>query len=100
MADTGTVDKLDFTLSRELDLLAAEALKNDLLELLHKEGPLDVNASEVERVATPCIEVLVAAAAAFKDSGREFQISQPSSSLCDAFEALGLADRLEMWRAS
>ena len=100
MADTKTVEQLEFTLSRELDLLAAEALKNDLLALLHKDGNLLINGDEVERVATPCIEVLVAAAAAFDEMGRSFKIAEPSPSLCDSFEAVGLADRIELWRAS
>ena len=100
MAEDKTVDKLEFTLARELDLLAAEALKNDLLALLHKDSDLIINGGEVERVATPCIEVLVAAAAAFGEGGRSFKIAEPSPSLCDSFEAVGLADRIELWRAS
>jgi len=100
MTDKKTVEQLEFTLSRELDLLAAEALRNDLLALLNNDGDLVINGVEVERVATPCIEVLVAAAAAFEDSGRSFKIAEPSPSLCDSFEAVGLADRIELWRAS
>jgi len=100
MVNAQTVEKLNFTLSRELDLLAAEALKNDLLKLLHADGDLLVDGSEVERVSTPCIEVLVAAAAAFGEGGRSFEISEPSPPLCESFEAVGLADRIELWRAS
>lgn len=100
MADALPVENLEFALSRELDLLAAEALKADLLELLHKDGNLVIDGREVERVSTPCIEVLVAAYAAFDADGRKFVLSQPSALLCDAFEAIGLADRIELWSAS
>jgi len=100
MAKTKAIEQLEFTLSRELDLLAAESLKNDLLALLQKDGNLLINGAEVERVATPCIEVLVAAATAFDESGRSFKMAEPSPPLCDSFEAVGLADRIELWRAS
>ncbi len=100
MAEARTVETLQYNLSRELDLLAAEALKNDLLELLNSDGNLEISADDVERVSTPCIEVLVAASAAFGETGRGFHIRNPSDAFCDAFGALGLAHRLEMWRAS
>lgn len=100
MADTSTVETLEYSLSRELDLLAAEGLKGDLLALWQKDGDLTINGADVERVSTPCIEVLVAASIAFKEGGHAFRLKAPSSPLADAFEALGLADRLEVWRDS
>jgi len=100
MADTQNVDRLDFLLPPEMDLLAAEALRASLIELLNKSGDLSIDGGEVVRMSTPCVEVLLAAATAFSDSGRGFEVRQPSPSLCDAFDTLGLADRIELWRAS
>jgi len=100
MPDKSAIGRLEITLSRELDLLAAEGLKNDLVRLLQQDGDLVIKGDEVERVSTPCIEILVAAAAAFNDGGRGFELQSPSPSLCDSFEAVGLADRIELWRAS
>jgi len=100
MAEARQVTILKYTLSRELDLLAAESLKLAFLEQLHKDGDLVIDGSDVERVSTPCIEVLVAASSAFGEGGRNFVLDQPSPPLCDALEALGLADRIELWRAS
>lgn len=100
MAEKDAVEKLEYTLPRELDLLAAEALRAELLNCWQKDGSLLLDGGEVERVSTPCVEVLVAAANAFKESGRQFELSEPSASLCEAFDALGLGDRIELWRTS
>jgi len=100
MADTRAVETHKYTLPREMDLLAAEALKGVLVDMLDQDGGLALDASEVERVSTPCIEVLVAAEVAFGKSGQKFEMSAPSPPLCDALEALGLVDRIEKWRAS
>jgi len=100
MTDARTVGTHKYTLPREMDLLAAEALKEGLLNMLNLGGDLILDASEVERVSTPCIEVLIAAESAFDASARGFKMPEPSTSLSEAFMALGLADRIEKWRAS
>jgi len=92
--------QLKYDLPRELDLLSAVDLKDTLLGLMDKEGDLMLNASEVERISTPCIEVLFSAQNAFKEAGHKFEIENPSVYLCDAFKTLGLDDHLQRWSAS
>lgn len=97
----GQVDpRLTYDLPRELDLLAAESLKEKLLDFLHQDGDLVVDAAEVERISTPCIEVLFAAGTAFHNTDRKLQIENPSEYFNDALTALGLDDHFQRWRAS
>lgn len=99
MADNREASLREVKLPRELDLLAAESLKDSLLaELDHGEGIL-LDAADVERVSTPCIEVLVAAHKTSVVSGQAFYISNSSQVLIDAFSALGLDEQFNSWRA-
>lgn len=100
MAEKTTAKQLSYTLPREMDLLAAEGLKADLVKLLQDDGNLVIDGSSVERLSTPCVEILVAADAAFTETQRTFEISNPSASLCEAMETLGLATNIEKWSAS
>ncbi|MBL4639242.1 MAG: STAS domain-containing protein [Kordiimonadaceae bacterium] len=100
MSKGQTVSQQKYGLPPELDLLAAEALKEKLVDYLHQEVGLVVDGSEVERISTPCIEVLFAAGTAFKEAEQPFQIINSSQYLNDALEALGLNDHFQSWRAS
>jgi chemotaxis protein CheX len=100
MTEDSAVKPQSFTLPREMDLLAAESLKTTLIGLLQQGGDCLLDGSRVERLSTPCIEVLVAAENAFSETQHSFHVSDPSPGLRDALESLGLADRIEKWRAS
>ncbi|MFC3050818.1 STAS domain-containing protein [Kordiimonas pumila] len=99
-ADARSDKNLSFSLPQVLDLLAAQGLKDKLLEFFDLEGDLLIEGSDVERISTPCIEVLVAAQKAFKNAERAFQIKNPSEYLSEAFETLGLGTDLDQWRIS
>jgi len=72
-----------------LDLSAAEALRRDLATQLSAGGIL-LDGSAVERVATPCLQVLAAAAAMARDSNQTFRLYQASDALRAATFDLGL----------
>lgn len=100
MTEARAVEKLVYTLPPVLDLLAAQSLKDELLSYYHKEGDLQLEGEGVERIATPCIEVLVAASEAFARSDRGFHINNPSEYFAEAVETLGLSEYLARWRIS
>ena len=63
-------------------------------------GPCPVwksTAARVESIATPGIQILVAAGLTFDSEGRPFRITQPSAPLKSAFADLGLRSALERW---
>jgi chemotaxis protein CheX len=53
-------DKLFIKLPSRLDLLAAEALKFSLIELLSENSIFKVDPSKVDKISAPCLQVLLA----------------------------------------
>lgn len=80
-----------------LDLLAAESLREVIRESLVLGGRLDIDASQVERMSTPCIQVLMAAGRALKEGGITFSIDRPSDAFINGFYDLGLGSELADW---
>ncbi|MCK0069689.1 MULTISPECIES: STAS domain-containing protein [Kordiimonas] len=98
MTNSQDTSAREVKLPRELDLLAAESLKETLLAELDEGEGLLLDASDVERVSTPCIEVLVSAQKTCVATSQSFQISNSSQVLVDAFSALGLDEQFKGWR--
>ena len=80
-----------------LDLMAATTLKDELLDLAAISNGLIVNAADVEVVATPCVQVLVAAGQTVEERGQKFSIDETPPIMLSAFKDLGLASVLERW---
>ena len=80
-----------------LDIRAAEPLKDVLRKALSKGKPLAVDAASIERMSTPCIQVLIAAATAMKDTDTAFTLMSPSDAFIDSFNELGLFPVLKQW---
>jgi chemotaxis protein CheX len=77
-------------LAPSLDLTEAEALCLALRDRL-QDGALLLDGSAVERISTPCLQVLAAAAASAERCGAEFRLVRTSSALSVAIADLGLA---------
>ncbi len=56
-----------------------------------------VDAEQVERIGTPAVQVLLAAARTLSADGRAFALRKSSPAVCSAFEDLGLIDELKRW---
>jgi two-component system, chemotaxis family, chemotaxis protein CheY len=80
-------DDAHFKLPPVLDLSAAEDFLATLRQHLHGEGSLRLDASAVETLTLPCIQILVAA---MRDHG-QVSIEQPSTEFANAFQDLGLS---------
>jgi chemotaxis protein CheX len=71
-----------------LDLTAAAPLAQSLLS--RRGAGLTVDASRVRRVGTPCLQVLLAAAATWKAEGVEFRVTKPTEEFLEGGRLLGI----------
>ena len=79
-----------------LDLTGAQSLRDTLVGLLG-DGSLLLDASAVERMSTPCAQVLLAAARAADLAGSPFQVFEASDVFQAALADLGLQDEFKKW---
>ncbi len=78
-----------FLLPAELDLAAADSLCRALNAAL-AEGGITAEGAQVERVSTPCLQVLAAAATTARMRRQPFRLTNPSDVLRSAIADLGL----------
>ena len=83
-------------LGSSLDLTAAEPLHRELRDRLAQHGTLTIDASEVERVSTPCLQVLAAAVASARALGGSVRFEAPSAVMSNAVRDLDLGRALGM----
>lgn len=81
-------------LPASLDLTGAEALRGALLPGLLESGGILLDGRAVERVTTPCLQVLAAAAATARARALPFRLRGVSVALAEAIEDLGLSDAI------
>jgi Anti-anti-sigma regulatory factor (antagonist of anti-sigma factor) len=85
------------TLPPVADLTEAAPLKERLLQALGEGTSLTVDASAVQRVSSPCLQVLVAGKQAFaKAGGASLVIAEASEAFRETVSVLGLLDALEL----
>jgi len=73
-----------------LDLNAAEPLKAELLA--RRGADLTLDASAVERLGGLCLQVLLAAKAAWNADGVNLKLASPSDNFVDQWAAFGAPD--------
>ncbi len=83
-------------LPEALDLLLASSLRDDMMQLLQGDV-LVLDAGAVERMSTPCAQVLLAAGRAADAAGARFQIINPSDVFRTALADLGLQQEFKNW---
>jgi anti-anti-sigma regulatory factor len=84
------------TLPQVLDLTQAQNLRDSMTTLL-ADGALVLDASEVERMSTPCAQVLLATGRAADLAGSSFQIINVSDVFRSALADLGLQAEFKNW---
>ncbi len=84
-------------LASVLDILVAAELREYLRESVIVGGRLEIDAGAVERMSTPCIQVLVAATRALAEKGIEFVILRPTEAFMGALFELGLFTVVAEW---
>ena len=80
-----------------LDILVAAELREYLRESVIVGGRLEIDAGAVERMSTPCIQVLVAATQALAEKSIEFVILRPTEAFMGALFELGLFTVVAEW---
>ena len=77
-------------LPTSLDLLGAKSLCHQLQAKVVSAQPILLDGSRVERISTPCIQILIAALKSAEARGTPFRLSNPSNVLAEALVDLGL----------
>ena len=80
-----------------LNLGVAESLREQFVEQSIQETSIVIDASEVETITTPCIQVLLAADRAMEEAGGSFSLKLSSPPFQAAFQDLGLNVIFEKW---
>lgn len=81
-----------------MDLMAAPLLHEQILDRVKQgSGDLVLSAVAVERVTTPCVQVLLAAAKSLDEAGAQLKIIKPTEAFLDAMKVLGLEEQSEIW---
>lgn len=85
------------TLPPVADLTEAGPLKERLLQALSAGTDITINASAVQRVSSPCLQVLVAGMQSFaKAGGAVMAVTEPSEAFRETVSVLGLSNALEL----
>jgi anti-anti-sigma regulatory factor len=87
---------VDFTLPQVLDMRAARDFKRSLETIYALGRPCIVDAQDVTRISTGCIQVFVAFVRAMSDSGQTLTLRQPSHALLECVQQLGLSKFLDL----
>lgn len=89
----------EITMPSVADLRHAASLRDALEAAWEEGGLLIVRAQDVERISTPCIQVLISAARTVAQEGAadRFRVVAPSPEFREAFQDLGLESLLEEW---
>ncbi|CCD97514.1 STAS domain-containing protein [Bradyrhizobium sp. STM 3809] len=99
--DSGAADELQIAphvLPQMLDLTQAGKLRDEMIQLANA-GDVLLDASGVERMSTPCVQILLAAGRGAQAASRSFRIVQASELFRTAIADLGLRNEFENWMA-
>jgi chemotaxis protein CheX len=95
MEEAGVVTGDRVPLPAVADLVEAGPLKARLEQALVAGTGLTVDASAVQRISSPCLQVLVAGVRSFaRAGGPSLAIGTPSEAFCETARVLGLLDAL------
>ncbi|WP_269586083.1 STAS domain-containing protein [Roseibium sp. Sym1] len=83
-----------------LDLESVPKLRECLAGALSEQSEIQIDAGKVERIGTPAVQVLLAAAAELAGEKRRLVLTGSSSVFQSAFEDLGLSSQYAEWSKS
>jgi chemotaxis protein CheX len=85
-----------YCLPQVLDLTQARELREQMIARL-RNGTVAMDAGAVERMSTPCLQVLLAGGHAAEAANSSFRIINASASFRAAVEDLGLRSQFTNW---
>jgi len=77
----------------------ASPLRDGLQKALKRGKPIVLDAAQVDRLSTPCIQVLLAAGKSAEAAAGRIVLAQASDAFVAAFSDLGLFANLMSWQA-
>ena len=92
-----TDDATQLSLVASMDLRAADPLLHSFHEIMGQGGRVVIDASAVDRLSTPCVQILLSAVQHMEQHGMSFVIKSPSDAFVTAFDDLGLFSYLMKW---
>ena len=90
---TDSKDEIHLFLKPVMDLSMAEDLRLSFLECIDKEKNINVMAGDVERITTPCLQVLFAMKNKATQQEIDFLIPEMSEAFQKALKDVGLDDQ-------
>jgi len=87
-----------FRLPAVIDIAGAAELRQTLLTRIDVGALSSIDAAAVERITTPGVQLLIAAARSCERLGQPFHLSHASEAVTAAFADLGLETFLDSWR--
>lgn len=92
-----TDDATQLNLVASMDLRAADPLLHSFHEIMGQGGRVVIDASAVDRLSTPCVQILLSAVQHMEQHDIPFVIRSPSDAFVTAFDDLGLFSYLMKW---
>ncbi len=92
-------NKPAMVLPKVLDISSAGMLKNSLLSVIVDGATVELDAEQVQRVTTPCLQVLASAAKHSEVHGGELRIINVPDEFRSAVQILGLGEILGITEA-
>lgn len=97
MVEADALTNEQVSLPAVADLTAAGPLKDRLVQCFAAGTSVSVDASAVQRLSSPCLQILVAGKQSFaKAGGAALVIANPSQAFRETVSVLGLLDALEL----
>jgi chemotaxis protein CheX len=85
-------------LAANLNMSAAAPLYAELAQA--RGAPIKLDASDVESLGGLCLQVLIAAAAAWRRDGKDFSVANRSAAFLEAMHLLGAQHLLTEWETA
>ncbi|WP_257169950.1 STAS domain-containing protein [Bradyrhizobium sp. SRS-191] len=95
-AATDDTPDVAHALPQMLDLTQAAPLRDEMVRLAGAGG-IALDASGVERMSTPCVQILLAAGRGAEAASKSFKITQASELFRTAVAELGLRSEFDKW---
>ena len=104
MSDTFTISQTGgasvVKLAPIMEMAASEEFLDVVRSCVVASDEVHFDASMVERLSTPCIQVIVACAMQMEKQGKNFRVVQPSQAFERGMGELGFKEYLDNWSKS
>jgi anti-anti-sigma regulatory factor len=80
-----------------MDIIMSEKFKEQLLTMIGKFGKITLDASDVDRITTPCIQLFIAADRELENNNESLKIVNASDVTIRALQDIGLGEKYTKW---